>query len=96
MTHNQIKEAIAKYRDRFQLKKVKDGYFPHEEKNPSKQDVLEHCLGMLDSMEQFVDEERIEKAMRWLGFLQGCLWSIGEFSLEELKSHNRSAKKEKP
>lgn len=30
------------------------------------------------------------KAFRWLGFLQGVLWSRAIFTLEELKSHNRS------
>jgi hypothetical protein len=38
---------------------------------------------------KFVDEGRIEKAMRWLGFLQGVLWARGFYSLDDLKNHSR-------
>lgn len=34
-------------------------------------------------------EGRIEKAFRWLGFVQGCLWATGQYTLDELKNHNR-------
>jgi len=50
---------------------------------------LIHCHGMLDKMEEFVKEGRIEKAFRWLGFVQGCLWLAGHYSLEDLMNHNR-------
>jgi hypothetical protein len=29
------------------------------------------------------------KAMRWLGFMQGVLYTTGRFTLEELKAHSR-------
>jgi len=29
------------------------------------------------------------KAMRWLGFMQGALYAEGEFDLDELKEHSR-------
>jgi hypothetical protein len=48
-----------------------------------------HLLFMCSEAQKFVDEGRIEKAMRWLGFLQGVLWSDNEFSLDELKNHSR-------
>jgi hypothetical protein len=27
--------------------------------------------------------------MRWLGFMQGALWMVRAFTLEELKDHSR-------
>lgn len=33
--------------------------------------------------------ERREKRMRWLGFVQGVLYAIGDFSVDELKDHSR-------
>ena len=33
--------------------------------------------------------ERREKRMRWLGFVQGVLYAIGMFSVDELKNHSR-------
>lgn len=29
------------------------------------------------------------KAMRWLGFMQGALWTLGIYTLDELKEHSR-------
>ena len=38
-----------------------------------------------------VDERlgRIEKAHRWLGFIQGILWQSGNFTIDQLANHNR-------
>lgn len=30
----------------------------------------------------------IDKAMRWLGFIQGCFFCLGTFSLEDMKRDN--------
>jgi hypothetical protein len=50
---------------------------------------LSHLCFMCLEAQKFVDEGRIEKAMRWLGFLQGVLWSRGFYSLDDLKNHSR-------
>jgi len=47
---------------------------------------LAHLRFMCVEAQKFVD---IEKAMRWLGFLQGVLWSRGFYSLNDLKNHSR-------
>ena len=44
---------------------------------------------MLDEMETFLKENRKEELMRWLGFVQGCLWTLGIYTLDDLKNHNR-------
>jgi hypothetical protein len=31
----------------------------------------------------------MEKAFRWLGFVQGVLWTNRVYTLDNLKSHNR-------
>ena|SRR5579859_7755930 len=31
------------------------------------------------------DPEQVDKAHRWLGFLQGVFWASGEFSIDELR-----------
>jgi hypothetical protein len=33
--------------------------------------------------------ERLEKKFRWLGFMQGVMWSIGDSNLDALKGANR-------
>lgn len=42
------------------------------------------------AIHDLIPNGRIEKAMRWLGFVQGCLLCHGHFNLKDLKSHSRS------
>lgn len=89
MDGKKILQVIGIYRDHFTEKGIEARDFPHSGIPSSKEEILAHCHGMLDKMEEFIREGRIEKAFRWLGFIQGCLWSTGEYSLEDLKNHNR-------
>lgn len=50
---------------------------------------LSHCKTMLPKMEKMLDEGKLEKFFRWLGFMQGVLWVEKLYTLEELKDHNR-------
>lgn len=84
-----ILEVISVYRKYFIEKGIGITDFPHTDMPSSEHEILAHCHGMLDKMEGFVREGRIEKAFRWLGFIQGCLWSTRQYSLEELMNHSR-------
>lgn len=50
--------------------------------------LANHLLYMCDTGKQFVQDERIEKAMRWLGFVQGALWALGIATIDEMKRWN--------
>lgn len=50
---------------------------------------LLHALGMIPQVYLFRKEGRIEKAFRWLGFIQGILYCEGVYTIEEMKNHNR-------
>jgi hypothetical protein len=50
-----------------------------------------HLSWMCVEARKFVDAGRIEKAMRWLGFIQGCLWLLAYSTLNELKEDSRPA-----
>jgi len=89
MNDAKILEVINIYRKHFIEKGVKALEFPHDGMPRSKEEMLAHCHGMLDKIENFIKEGRREKAFRWLGFIQGCLWSTDQFSLDDLKNHNR-------
>lgn len=51
--------------------------------------ALMHSHGMIDEMRQFVADGRMDKVFRWLGFIQGVLWTNGWYTLAELMDHNR-------
>lgn len=47
-----------------------------------------HLLWMCGQIPVFLQEGRREKAMRWLGFLQGALWAYRWRSVEAMKTDN--------
>lgn len=52
----------------------------------SKYKTSSHCHYMLYEMDNLLSDNKIEKVFRWLGFIQGCLFSFGLRSLEDLKN----------
>ncbi len=52
--------------------------------------VGKHCKWMLGEMRGFIREGRLDKAQRWLGFIQGALWARGEKSIDDFKEMNRA------
>lgn len=61
--------------------------------------LVNHILWMCQEVPRFLVEQtspatprynssKVEKAMRWLGFIQGCLYCLGEYTIDELKKDN--------
>ena len=51
---------------------------------------LEHTRWMCRQIaDDFVANDKIEKANRWLGFIQGVLWIEGIFTIAQLREHSR-------
>lgn len=50
--------------------------------------VASHALYMQEQIAVFLEDGRTEKAMRWLGFLQGVMWMTG-VPLSHFKEMNR-------
>lgn len=91
MDSKKILEVVAIYRRIFEISDISKIDFPHDRFLAPRHndDALAHCHGMLDKIEGFVAQGRLEKTFRWLGFVQGVLWSTGVCSLENLKNHDR-------
>lgn len=51
--------------------------------------ALGHVLWMCDEITVFIREKRLEKADRWIGFMQGVLWLTGVASIDESRKINR-------
>lgn len=96
MNARKILEVIRIYRDYLKGKGIAAMDFPEDRMLRYQEDGLAHCYGMLDKMEGFIKEGRIEKAFRWLGFVQGGLWFAGQFPLKAFKNHNRPENREEP
>ena len=50
---------------------------------------MAHVAWMCTELKSPEFSDDMEKNMRWLGFIQGILWSKGYFTIEELSDHNR-------
>ncbi len=62
--------------------------FPFTMRFPTKDLAHAHLLSMIPQMENFLLREQKEKFFRWLGFVQGVLWVLGDFTIQELREHN--------
>ena len=95
MTTEKLKSVFQFYRSYYDEKFPKIG--PNQLTNVESQywadhlstnDKISHFKFMCDEAQSFADQGRVEKAMRWLGFLQGVLWMSGRFNLDDLKKHS--------
>lgn len=50
---------------------------------PSAHTAMAHLLWMIAEVEKM---EPTEKSQRWIGFVQGVLWTFGFYSIDELRS----------
>ena len=89
MKPEKILEVLDIYREIFKTNHIKKDDYSHDELLIDKDLGLSHCHGMLDKIVVFVHQGRIEKAFRWLGFIQGVLWASGIYTLSDLMNHNR-------
>jgi hypothetical protein len=92
MTPKKVLEVITIYENRLRELGIKETKYNHSITVPQERaPILGHCLGMFEEMREFVSRGKMRKVFRWLGFVQGCLWSMGVYDIEELRNHNRPA-----
>lgn len=89
MTKEKIREVLNIYRAELASRNFSKYEFPHDKTLYDKSASLQHAFSMIDQMGEFLEEDRMDKVFRWLGFLQGCLWTAGLYTIEELMNHNR-------
>lgn len=56
---------------------------------PGSPSNLDHCLWMCQEIEHQVQLGERDKAVRWLCFIQGVLWSNGYMSIDSMREDNR-------
>ena len=83
MTKEQIISVCKEYDEFLE----KEGFLCREESDTW--NSYSHIRWMLSQIPTFVNEGKLEKSFRWLGFVQGFLWTNGDFTISEMKNHNR-------
>lgn len=97
--------VVSWYRSLLSLMPKGEGPF---DRDPTPREAMSHVVGMLDKMDEFLDlvEEWGEnepqplngawdKFNRWLGFVQGVFWLHGDYTLDQMRDHNRTEKNAK-
>ena len=56
---------------------------------PSSDTALGHAAWMCEQVRVFASEGKIDKANRWIGFIQGTLWMAGRATIDEMREDNR-------
>jgi hypothetical protein len=84
MTKEQIINVCQLYDDIL----TKDGFQNVQEND--EYGSLNHARWMLNQIPNMLgDFYKIEKANRWLGFVQGVLWANGYCDIKSMKEHNK-------
>lgn len=94
MEKEQIIAALTKYEERltihgsFAPQRLSEEEMSRTVVTLGQRRALCHVAWMCGEAKRFVEEERIEKAMRWLGFIQASLWMASFSSVDSLKVDN--------
>lgn len=89
MDSKKIGEALAIYKNFLECMDIPVNKHLDDELELGNDSVLAHSHWMAIEAESFLAQDRREKAMRWLCFIQGCLFTLGYFRINEIKDHNR-------
>ena len=81
MTNNQIIEVCEKYKSKLNAE-------PKRENEVS--GSINHLAWMCDQIIEFVQINHLEKAHRWLGFVQGSMWVLKLDTIFSMRDDNRS------
>ncbi len=86
MTPVQLFAIIDKYEDELQ-KLVTAARIPSSSSGPQDAEALAHVLWMCEQTKLNAQTD-MEKACRWLGFIQGVLWMTGVRNITEMRDEN--------
>jgi hypothetical protein len=89
MTPDQVRSVLAAYEERLQELEADPVRIDTSIRNPDPNAALRHTRWAIGQTKTFIDEGSMEKAMRWLGFIQATLWMTGLYSIDEMRDHNR-------
>jgi hypothetical protein len=90
MDNKQIIKISDKYADILQRKGAQSKFCDTSLNIiPGDPRIYDHCLFMCGSIKKFASDGESEKAIRWICFIQGVLWSSGLASVDSMREDNR-------
>lgn len=93
MEDKKVLEIVKIHSKDLQLRGVPIKKYSHDSLSPmDSYPALAHCHSMLNGIVEFIssgDKEKRDRALIRLGFVQGSLWTIGLYTVDQLKEFNR-------
>lgn len=89
MSPNQVTTRLEFYAKKLIAKGAVARRGPTSGVLPTGMQALDHALWMCQESKQHIADGKIVKVMRWFGFIQGVMWMTGQFTIHEMKEHNR-------
>jgi hypothetical protein len=85
MTFEQVQQVVKQYMELLDQSGVKSKM--HLTSGiPSTGDAWSHARWTCEEISKMTD---LEKAIRWLGFVQGVLWATGRRTIDKMREDNR-------
>ena len=82
MTRDQIGKVVSRYMTVY----IQYGYAPKENHGASTpNECVDHAMWMCEEIVKLLVQNDVPKALRWLGFVEGVLFTADDNSLGELK-----------
>ncbi len=89
MDKSKVLQTLDKYAKKFEELNIMPIEFPLDRLVGGDREAnLRHCYGMIEDLRKHVETGKMDKAFRWLGFIQGCLWSHGIYTIDEMRYDN--------
>jgi hypothetical protein len=92
MTNNQILEAVSIYENFLNSLPIEHEPIRYtSDSEPLDCEQLDHILWMIQEIRKMLQSPNpnLGKINRWLGFIQGTFWSLGKFTIKEMRDHNK-------
>jgi hypothetical protein len=89
MKTEKIVEVLSAYRKELAGVGIGSCQLENYDEIPEEEVALRHITWMCEQAIEFAETGRLEKANRWLGFIQGTLWLTGRHAVSSMREHNR-------
>jgi len=89
MTPEKMTEVVNRYVEEWRGHGGESRRFITNGQFPTPEQVRGHIWWMCVQIREFVRSGSMDKANRWLGFVQGALWVLGDKTIDEMRDDNR-------
>lgn len=91
MTSDQVREAVLRYEIQLLGSGATSSQFSVFAAHPSIQEGLNHALWMCSIIRTQLDEGKLDKAVRWLCFVQAVIWMGGLGPINDFRRDNAAS-----